>query len=110
VSGEASEVGVSTVAVPSGEARMRRPRVARGRAGTRHGRGLASARRWRVSRPWSRGLTRLGQAPCSDRARQCHTPAWRMARRAHVCAGSQQPRLFLFCLPEFKIVKHNIID
>jgi hypothetical protein len=35
--------------------------VARGWAGTRHGRDSASARCWRVSRSWDRGLTRLGR-------------------------------------------------
>jgi hypothetical protein len=61
VSGEASEAGSSTMATPSGAARMRRPRWREGGPARGTGGDSTSARCWRVSRSWDRGLTRLGR-------------------------------------------------
>jgi hypothetical protein len=96
VSGEASKAGSSTMAMPSGAARLRRPQwreggSARGMGGIRHPRG------WRVSRSWDRGLsgrphTRMGRGGAVHRQ-----GAWRTGARvrrqpaANCCFNSVCP-------------------
>jgi hypothetical protein len=97
---EASEAGSSTTTMPSGAARLRRPRWREGGSARGTG-GIRRPRGWRVSRSWDRGLTR--PAPRLDGPRRHRTPAGRLAHRRTGAQAASSQWLFQFHLPVFEI-------